>query len=221
MKVKGFILKSKNLGENLRQIVVFSDKLGMLNLIVKTNKIPFPLSVDLFSLSQFELVQIGERFEVKQVKLIEHNFPKSFRHFVYMSKIAKLLSQFPLAKNEKLFQMVERYLKITEKFNLAYTMFLVKFAFVEGIFPVLNRCAVCKKAIGKDEEVGGFSIKHSGIVCFNCKDNHALKWNLKDSKLTIKLAKEPFHKAKTQKLANAQLGRIRSTFEKYVVERLQ
>ncbi len=220
MKVKGFILKSKNLGENLRQIVVFSDKLGMLNLIVKTNKIPFPLSVDLFSLSQFELVQIGERFEVKQVKLIEHNFPKSLKHFIYMSKIAKFLSQFPLAKNEKLFQMVERYMRITEKFNLAYTMFLVKFVFVEGIFPVLKRCASCRKVIRESGEVGGFSHKHGGIVCSNCKDNHVLKWNLKDSKLTIKLAKEPFYRLKTQKINNVQLGRIRTTFEKYAVERL-
>jgi len=221
MKVEGFVLKSKALGEGLKQVVVFSRELGILNLIVRAGKIPFPLSVDLFSRSQFELVQIGERFEVKQVKLIEHNFPKSFRHFVYMSKIAKLLSQFPLAENEKLFQMIERYLKITEKFDLAYTMFLVKFAFVEGIFPVLNRCAVCKKVIRKDEEVGGFSVEHGGIVCIGCKNPRTLKWNLKDAKFTLTLAKEAFDRLKKKKVNQAQLGRIRTTFEKYVTERLE
>ena len=49
METEGIVLKSKNLGDRLRHLSVYTRKLGKINLIVKVKASDFPLKYEPFS----------------------------------------------------------------------------------------------------------------------------------------------------------------------------
>jgi len=94
MELKGFVIYSRQIGEKLRYVTLYTDKLGKVGLIVKLKKGDFPLALDLFSLSRFKVLQKGNEFEPQEFKLIRPHFPLSKEEFFYLSKVCKLLCRF-------------------------------------------------------------------------------------------------------------------------------
>ncbi|TCK06271.1 DNA repair protein RecO [Phorcysia thermohydrogeniphila] len=215
MELEGFVIYSRQIGEKLRQIAIYSDRIGKVGLIVKLKRGDFPLAVDLFSLSRFKVLQKGEDFELQEFKLIRPSFPESQEEFFYLSRIAKLLLPFHLPANRKLFTLIDRYFQVKESFQLAYTMFLLKFSFLEGIFPTLNRCVSCGS-----KSFQAFSLEKGGVVCNNCITKDSVPWSRYLSKLATQLTKESFEKEKSKDLPLEALDRIAKVFESHVNYRL-
>jgi DNA repair protein RecO (recombination protein O) len=215
MELKGFVIYSRQIGERLRQVALYTDKLGKVSLIVKLKKGDFPLAVDLFSLSRFKVVQKGSDLELQEFRLIRSHFPSDEEEFFYLSKVAKLLFPLQLPPSRKLFSLIDRYFQVKESFQLAYTMFLLKFSFLEGIFPTLNRCVSCGS-----KNFQAFSLKKGGVVCSKCLTKDSLSWNRYLSKLATQLTKEPFEKEKTKNVPLESLDRITKVFESHVNYRL-
>jgi DNA repair protein RecO (recombination protein O) len=213
MESRGIVLKSKNLGDGLRSLSLFTELLGRLNVIVKVKRGEFPLKYEPFSVTHFKLLQKGDRFEVVEGRLIKENFPKNQTELLYRSKLVKLLIPHQLSPNRKLFELLDRYLPIKRELPLAYGMFLSKLLFVEGIAPRLNRCVECGK-----REVWGFSPKKGGVVCKSCFREGELRWNLALSIEARKLIKEPFSKV-VKSYSRKLLPQIVRAFEEHYKER--
>ncbi|MEO2069074.1 MAG: DNA repair protein RecO [Desulfurobacteriaceae bacterium] len=217
MELKGFILRSKLLGNKLKIITAYTDKLGKVDFIAKTKRGDFPLKLDLFSLSRFLVLQKGEKWELQEAFLVRHHFPQSLEQFYYLSRISKLLIFRELPRNEKLFKLIDNYFLVEDSFELAYTMFLLKFSFIEGIFPALTKCIDCGNS-----RIVIFSFSKGGVLCQKCKNKseEIVPWNVFLSKLSIRLAKEPFSKVKNEKISLRNLYVINTVFEKHLRLRL-
>ncbi|WP_457681708.1 DNA repair protein RecO [Thermovibrio sp.] len=191
METKGIVLKSLRLGEGLRALSLYTELLGRVNAIVKVKRGEFPIKYEPFSITHFEIVEKGERFEVKKGKLIKENFPKSWEELLYKSQIVKpvISSQFPSSK--KLFKLIEYYLSIKEEFPLARVMFLSKLLFIEGLFPEVKRCVSCKSP-----QIAAFSPKRGGVVCKRCRKEGDISWSRSESGELLKLTKKPFEEVK-------------------------
>lgn len=187
METKGVVLKAKRLGEGLRALSLYTELLGRINVIVKVKRGEFPIKYEPFSVTLFKLLQKGERFEVQEAKLIRENFPQSQEELLYRTRLVRPLlnSQFP--GSQKLFKLIEFYIPLKEELQLAYSMFLSKLLFIEGLFPEVRKCISCGS-----KEVVAFSVKRGGVVCKRCTGEGDLKWNRELSRELIKLTKRPF-----------------------------
>ncbi len=197
MKLLCYILKSSRLGNGLRHVAVFSKELGRVDLLTRLERGAFPLALEPFSTTEVEVLQKPDKFEIKRYKLLKTNFPQKKDRLIYLSKLSKLLIPYQLAPNTRLFELLQYYSQIEEKFQLAYTMFALKFAFLEGIFPTLNRCIKCGSS-----NLTAFSVKHGGVVCQNCREKSDYPWSIELSKTAIKLAKNPFKSEKSKEYGN-------------------
>ncbi|WP_456435162.1 DNA repair protein RecO [Thermovibrio ammonificans] len=216
MKFRAFVLKSAYLGKGLRALTVYGEKVGSHSLIVKVPKEEFPLKYEPFSLTFFSVKELGEKREVVGARLIRSHFPSSVAQFKYRFKLTGLLVGKQLPWEERLFKLLESYLPITSDFKLAYLMFLLKFTYIEGLYPVLNRCVVCGSF-----SFNAFSLKEGGVVCERCASGGELPWSYRDSKLALRLTKLPFKEAKGLHLPGEGYRRLVSAFEKHLAQRTQ
>ncbi len=212
MLTKGIVLKSKRIGDRLRQLTVYSDKLGRVNLIAKVKPSEFPLKYEPFSVTEFKLLQKGDSWEIKESKLLKENFPKGNEEFFFKSKICKLIFPYEVGADERLFKLLETYLSQKNRFHVTYVAFLAKFLFLEGIFPEIFRCVKCRS-----REIGWFSVEAGGTVCKKCKDNNDMNWNREVSRELRKITVEPLNE--TKKHSFKHLSRIEKTLEKHLIFR--
>ncbi|RUM90944.1 MAG: DNA repair protein RecO [Thermovibrio sp.] len=213
MKVKGIVLRSKNLGDRLRHLSLYTDRLGRINLIFKLDNSQFPLKYEPFSVSEFELLQKEDRWELKGAKLLEENFPQTFDELIYRSKISKLIYPYELQPSKKLFNLIRTYLRLNNSFKLSYVAFLSKFLYIEGIFPRLFSCVRCGS-----KGISGFSFEEGGVVCENCKREGEIDWNRLSSLQLREITKGAISEIKKKKFN--QLNRIRYALEKHAQYRL-
>ncbi len=213
MKLLCYVLKSSNLGNGLKHVAVFSKELGRVDLLAKLERGSFPLALEPFSTTEIEAQIKGERLEIRKYKLLKFNFPVGKEQLTYLSKLSKLFIPYQLAPNVRLFELLQHYSQMKENFQLAYAMFSLKFSFLEGIFPVLNRCIKCGSS-----RLVAFSVKHGGAVCFRCREEEDFPWSAELSRTAVKLAKNPFSSEKDRKYDN--LYRIINPIEKHIEYRL-
>ena len=204
MKVEGVVLKSKNLGDRLRQISIYSDKLGKVNLIFKYGLSEFPLKYEPFSISEFEVIQKRDRWELKGSRLIRENFPKSREELLFRSRISRLIYPYELQPSRRLFELIKTYISQREHLELSYVAFLSKFLFIEGIFPRIWRCVECGSP-----NLSGFSLKKGGVVCKKCRGREDFNWNREMSLQLKEITKNPLKKLKERNFSRlSDIGRV-------------
>ncbi|OMH41181.1 DNA repair protein RecO [Desulfurobacterium indicum] len=216
METPGIVLKKEKLSERLFHLSLYTERMGKINALIRLELKDFPLSVEPFSLSIFNLKITGERTEIMKVKLLKHNVPKDIRKFKYLSLIAKYVDSFTgSAPEKKIFELTRFYMmNVKDRFLLAATMFIIKLAFFEGLFPNLTRCAIC----GSSKNISGFSLEEGSIVCNKCSRGNLIPWNETLSKETIYLLKNSFFSIKFCRINS--LKRIRNLFEKHLSYRI-
>ena len=208
MKTEGVILKSKNLGDRLRYLSVYTEKLGKLNLLVKLQSNDFPIKYELFSVTLFKLQQKGKNWEILEGNLIKENFPRTPEEFKFRVRITKLLTPLELAPSSRIYTLLKKY--IAENGNPpTYTAFLVKFLFLEGLMPQLFRCIKCGS-----RNVSWFSVEKGGVLCKNCREGETIRWNRSASMETLILIKEPLESLKKRRFK--WLNRIELAAEKHL-----
>ncbi|WP_457569345.1 DNA repair protein RecO [Desulfurobacterium sp.] len=216
METLGIVLKKERLSERLFHLSLYTEKMGKINALIKLELKDFPLSVELFSLSIFNLKITGERIEITKAELLRHNVPEEIKKFKYLSLIAKYVDTFTgSAPDKKIFELTKFYMiNVKGRFLLAATMFITKLAFIEGLFPNLTRCAVC----GSSKNISGFSLEEGSVVCSKCSRGNLIPWNETLSKETIYLLKNSFFSVNSCRINN--LKRIKNLFEKHLSYRI-
>jgi len=193
METEGIVLKSRDLGDRLRHLSVYTERLGKLDLLVKIQSKEFPLKYEPFSVTLFKLKQKGEKWEVSESKLVKDNFPKNREELLYRAKISRLLLPLQLPPDRKVYRLVKMYMG-ERGAPPTYTAFIMKFLFLEGLMPRLFKCVECGS-----REISGFSVEKGGVVCKKCKSDEDLSWKRKVSEEAYRLTKEPLEKLKKNK----------------------
>ena len=214
MEFNAFILKSKWLGSNLKHLNLFGDKTGRIDVVVRIKKGEFPLKYETFSLSHFIGLNVGDKLKVRDCELIESNIPETLERLSYLSKISRFYLSYAFSENEKLFSLLKHYIKVKESFDLAIAMFVVKFSFFEGIFPVVLRCANCGSS-----RLSSFSLKEGGAICEKCGKGE-FRWNRELGVLSMSFLKKPFNVLKLSRYRGRDLSLIQTVFKNHLDFRL-
>ena len=193
METEGIVLRSRDLGDRLRHISVYTEKLGKIDLLVKVLSKEFPLKYEPFSLTLFKLNQKGDKWEVLESKLVKENFPKSTEELTYRAKVAKAILPLQLPPDRKTYRLIKMYMGQGGA-PPTYTAFLMKFLFLEGLMPRLFRCVECGS-----RKITGFSVEKGGVVCEKCKGEEDLIWKREVSEEAYRLTKEPLEQLKKKK----------------------
>lgn len=193
METEGVVLKSRDLGDRLRHLSVYTERLGKLNLIVKVQSKEFPIKYEPFSVTRFKLQQKGEKWEVLESKLVEENFPTNRKELIYRAKVSKVLLPLDLPPGKRLYRLVKMYMR-EKGAPPTYAAFLMKLIFLEGLMPRLFRCTECGS-----REIAGFSVEKGGVVCRKCKEEKDLNWKKAVSEEVYLLTKEPLEELKKRK----------------------
>jgi len=207
MRSEGVVLSRKLLGNGLRSLTIYTERLGKVNALVKVERGDFPLKYEPFSISLFNFKFKGDRVEVEGAALVKPLFPTDLPKLKYLFKISSLLSGLSLPQNGKLYALLKSYLEVGKDYEVAFLMFLSKLLFLEGIFPQLSRCVKCSS-----KDFTFFSPEEGGVLCSRCaKENKLLfSWSRESSKLLLKLTKKPF-KEVSQELSTQErrdLGKL-------------
>ncbi len=214
MEFNAFVLKSKWLGNNLKQLNLFGEKIGRIDLIVKVEKGEFPLKYETFSLSKFRTLNFEGKFKVLNCSLVKSFVPESFEHFNYLSSISRVYLRYVMNFNEKIFSLLNYYMGLRTDFDLAISMLIVKFCFFEGLFPEVLKCVSCGTS-----SIHAFSLKEGGAICKKCGSGE-FTWNRDLGLLSFKLLREPFRRLKGKAFALNHLRKVRLVFESHLRYRL-
>ncbi len=144
MKIKVLVLRRFLLSKNLRSIVCFSGKIGKFSTVVRAYPQNFPLKFEPFSLTEFEVKFKDTKVIPLASKLLKARLPESLNHLSYMSRVCSFASKYALSPSAKLFELIDFYLDIKGKFDLAFVMFALKFLYIEGVIPELKEKSFSK-----------------------------------------------------------------------------
>jgi DNA repair protein RecO (recombination protein O) len=179
-KVEAINLKVVPFAETDKLLTIFSKEKGKLSVIAKGARRPlskFGGRGEILA-HNFLLVATGRNLDIlAQAETIDtfqeiRDRPLSFASAAYLTRI---LDDFLGEKvsNPLLFDVFLgclRWLKAGVDPALTAAAFEVKFAQVEGLSPVIDRCAHCGRRLKQKPEKVAFSRVAGGIVCKNCSE---------------------------------------------------
>lgn len=210
MRLRAFVLRSKWIGERLKHVSLFGERIGRFDVVVRLRRGEPPLKFENFSVSELELLNAGERFRVVSSRLISANVPEGMERFYYLNSVSKVYLRYALSGSEKLFELLLRYASIRERFELARTMLILKFTFFEGLFPILRACIRCGSS-----DLSSFSLEEGGVLCTGCGAGD-FSWNSRLTVLSNLLLRRSFNSLRERKFAAGDLRRIFSVFESHL-----
>jgi len=179
-KYEGIVIKTIDYGESNKIVTIFTREAGkiagMARGAKKTNsRLAGP--TQLFSYGYFMIYGNRGIGALQQAELISslRAIREDIFKTAYATYIVELIDKATGEKerNPFLFELLHQTLQyINEEYDpdIVTNIFEMKMLNVLGLYPEMNRCAVC----GNAEAQFGFSIKENGLICHECfeKDPH-------------------------------------------------
>ncbi|RLQ98186.1 DNA repair protein RecO [Falsibacillus albus] len=173
-KCEGIVIRTTDYSESNKIVTIFTRELGKIGVMARGAKKPnsrLSSVSQLFSYGHF-LFQKGTGLGTLQQGEMSSSF-RSIKEDIfktaYATYIADLLDKGTEERksNPFLFELLHQTLQfINEEYDpeIMVNIFEMKMLPVLGLYPVLDRCAVCGS---KDGEFG-FSIRENGFLCHRC-----------------------------------------------------
>ncbi len=176
-KDEAIVLRKSLVGENDISITVYLKKYGKENIyipygqIIKNPIVPISEPFNWFKgvfIKRKEKLYIKEIDNSKNLAILISQDLKKFEKAIYLSKI---FNRYVISPDEKMFIFLKRffyYLTISKNPDIDELNFLVKFIYLNGIFPELERCRRCGVKITK-KNFGYISIDTNSVICKQCE----------------------------------------------------
>ncbi len=201
-KDEAIVLRKSYSGEKDLSITVYLKKYGKENIYVPFGQIiknpivtvsePFNWFRGIF-IKRKGKVYINEIDDFRNLSL---KIAKDLKKFETAFFISKYFNKFVISPDEKYFIFLKKniyYLLNNENMENFKINFLVKFIFLNGIFPNLENCSLCGVKITK-YNFGNLSSSNGGVVCKNCLNktsdsfrNKEINFNFEEIKILNKL----------------------------------
>lgn len=196
-KCEGIVIRTNNYGESNKIVTIYSRENGKLGVMArgakKTNSRLSSVS-QLFTYGYFLFQKssgLGTLQQAETITSMRHIREDLFKT-AYATYVVELIDKGTEERkpNPFLFEMLFQTLTyINEEYDpdIVTHIFEMKMLPVLGLYPSLDKCAVC----GETEGEFSFSFKENGIICHRCLGNDP--YHYKVSPQTIKLLRLFYH----------------------------
>lgn len=179
-ETEGIILKTYNLNEADKIVLILTEKQGIVRGVAKGAKrlkSRFGGSLEPFTIVQFSFFQKEDRelVSIKQIELIKSYFeqvsePQQFEKFSYLVNLTVDFAP-PHDPNENLYRMVKACLESAARFPESLNTIILYFEFwilrLGGYLPNWDKCDVCKRHFSANE--AAYLQTNFHLFCGNCR----------------------------------------------------
>lgn len=175
---EGIVFRQIKASYGRRMILLFSKKFGKISAgtgIREKGKSKSSLSLSPFTYGRYELFKGRESYNINSAEVIKsyyaigENIDKYMNGAYVLEFTEKILAEEAPAPG--IFNLLLEFFDVLEKREraigtlvLAYQTKALKYS---GVFPVLDRCALC----GRREDLSKFSVRDGGLICGQCGGN--------------------------------------------------
>ncbi len=175
-KDEAIVLRKSYSGEMDLSITVYLKKYGKENIYIPFGQIiknPIVTVSEPFNwFSGIFIKRRGKVYiqEVDDFKNLSLKISRDLKKFETAFFISKLFNKYVISPDEKYFIFLKKsiyYLLQTKNMENFKLNFLIKFIFLNGIFPNIKNCSICGIDINKSS-FGNLSVSNSGVICKSC-----------------------------------------------------
>jgi len=227
-KDEAIVLRKSLVGENDISITVYLKKAGKENIYVPFGQIiknPIvPISEPFNWFKGIFIKRKGKLYikEIDNSKNLAVVIAKNLNKFEKAERLSRLFNKYVISPDEKLFIFLKRffyYLSISKNPELDELNFLIKFIYLNGIFPQLENCKICGTKITR-YNFGYISIEENSSICKIC-NNQTSKIGYEDIKILKRLKDLPFKDLKKIDLSLRKIKKLKEFSYKYLQENLE
>ena len=176
-KFEAFVLRAVKYSEHDKMLTLFTKQNGKISAVAKgaqSSKSKYIASSQLFCLSEFILSTSIKMPYVASAEVIKgfYGLNKDIERLTAASYCAELINALyeEEVEDQIIFNLLYHTLNLLEKSDVAYAniiviTFILKFMGVSGMYPILDRCAMCENKARSYH----FDFDAGGIICPECK----------------------------------------------------
>lgn len=227
IKTEGIVLSEIRYKETSKILNVYTKELGKIHIMAKgayRPKSQLIANAQPFSYNEYQLQKGRNFYYINQGDIINsfYSIREKIERLIFGSYILELIEKSTPdeEKNERLFLLLEKSLKILSEMNDEFLKFIVafelKFVAFLGYRPFLNGCVNCHNRSNSKIK---FSNKEGGIICSNCfvLDPYAVNVNMDIIDSINALLYIPFNNLDEVQVSDDSLLFIHQILEDYIL----
>lgn len=227
LKTEGIVLSELRFKDTSKIINIYTKSLGkipvMANGAYKANS-KLMASTQVLSHNDYVLQKGKSFYYLNQGNIIEafYSIREDIEKFIYASYILELIekSSPEEEKNEMLFLLLEKSLKILSKLDKDFSKFTIafqlKFVSFIGYRPYLKNCVICNRS---HEDYLKWSNEEGGLICKNCFhiDRNSMPIDKATYKAMVELLYIPLEELEEIDVTKEVLESLQKIIEKYIL----
>jgi len=175
-KDEAIVLRKSYSGEKDLSITVYLKKYGKENIYIPFGQIiknPIVTVSEPFNWFRGVFIKRKGKVYIQEIddfKNLSLQIAKDLKKFETAFFISKYFNKYVISPDEKYFIFLKKsiyYLLQTKNTDNFKLNFLIKFIFLNGIFPNVENCSICGVET-KKSNFGNLSISNGGVVCKSC-----------------------------------------------------
>ena len=197
IKDEAIVLKSQPVLDSDLSITVYLKKLGKENIFIKGGqriKHPYLPVLQRSNWIRGVFLQYKDKLLIKEVDK-SYNFAatysKDLNLFYTWNWIVDIFDRYTTFPDEKMFNLLKKtlyHLKATSDVEIYKLRFLLRYIYLQGLFPQIGRCVKCGTPITK-ENFGSFSFKDGGTICKACSRKKGSDLEYRDLRFVLDVLK--------------------------------
>ncbi len=219
VKDEAIILKSQPVLERDLSITVYLKKSGKENIYVKGGQIikhPYLPILQRSNWIRGVFLHYKEKILIKEIDK-SYNFgaiySRDLNLFDTWNWILDVFDRFTTFQDEKMFNFLKKslyHLKSAKNLEEYRLLFLIRYIYLQGIFPQISKCVKCGRPINQ-KTFGTFSFKEGGSICSVCSKKQESDLEYKDLKYISNLLK-----GKKERMGNVSPELLTEVFKDYL-----
>jgi DNA repair protein RecO (recombination protein O) len=224
IKDEAIVLQTVLVGDKDLSLTVYLKNLGKENIYIKGGQVikhPFLPAVQQFNWFKGVLIKYKDKLFIKEIDKsynLAIKISKSVDSYLTAYKILEIFNKYTIFPDEKAFNLLKKtfyFLPYAKNKELFFSAFLIKYIYIHGIFPSINRCINCKTKINK-QNFSCFLIKNKGVLCKKCYNRKKTDLTYEEILFIYKVFKLKFSKLTKVKKSLKNLHLINKKLIEYL-----
>jgi len=224
LKDEAIVLQTVQVGDKDLSITVYLKNLGKENIYIKGGQIiknPLLPVIQEFNWFNAVFIKYKEKIFIKEIDNSYNmaiNISQNLDSYFTAYKILETFDKYTTFPDKKMFNFIKNtfyFLPFSQNKELFYTAFLIKYIYLQGIFPSFSRCIKCNTKISY-KNFGCFFINNRGSLCKSCCKSKKTELSYKDIAFIYKIFKTRYSKLIKLKPESKNLSFINKKLSDYL-----
>lgn len=224
LKDEAIVLQTVQVGDKDLSITIYLKNLGKENIYIKGGQIiknPFLPIVQEFNWFKAVFIKYKGKIFIKEIDKsynLAVKISQNLDSYFTASKILENFNKYTTFPDKKIFNLIKKtfyFLPLAKNTDLFYTAFLVKYIYLQGIFPFFGKCIKCNTKINQ-QNFGCFFIKNRGNLCKNCCKSNKTEFTYEDIVFISRLFKTKYLKLTNLKVNHKNLKFLNQKLNDYL-----